>query len=588
MRRRPLLLISGEYIMPHKKNLSLRSKIFLTSIAVGFFIAIAFLLISRYIVNRVVVHRSNIFFQETVNQIGMRVDLQIQNANKKADMIANGQLLKNYMKDLKYGEINYNIVKYSIMRNVIKLIDLDGIDGIYIFPEGKPTINCYYAEPQLMESDSDAFALKQMLENSDLQKLWVIEPDHQKFSQYRTIRQKDDFYGIVQIRYHIDMFWNVLDPAANNLEGIFFISDENEDILISSFPSQIGMNTADLTWDSDLILTYPLIGETWKLTGVIVKDGIMEQVQIVLFLFGGVFVLIVCVIGAYVGLTFRYIQYPLKKILRGFESIAMGNLDTRLENNVETEFGFLIDHFNHTAERIQELIRQVYHQEVNYRKAEISALQGKLNPHFLYNVLDIIYWRVLIRDDEKTADILVALSDILRYSISQGNEFVFLSEDIRHTESYLKIQQALHENRLQYNFDIDKELESIWVPKLIMQPVIENAIKHGFAGRDEVLHISIQGKSCGEDIVFSIEDDGAGMSKETVEAVLAAVNGEMAKDSGMGLQLVHKRLEHTYGNGYGIEIDSVQNKGTEVRLRLKWSTEINLQENLNPRGEGYA
>lgn len=566
--------------MPKQKRLSLRRKLFLASIAVGLFIAVAFLLISRYIVNQVVVQRSNRFFQETVDQIGMRVDLQLLNANKKAEIIANSQLLKNYMKDLKYGEINYTIAKYSIMRNVIQMTDLEGIDGIYIFPEGKPTINCYYGEAQLAENDSDTFALEYILEKSNSQRLWVVEADAQKFSQYRTISQNDDFYGIVQIRYHIDVFRNILDPAANNLEGIFFISDENENILVSSEASQIGRNMAGLTWASNLILTHSLTGEPWKLTGVIIKDGIMEQVQIVFLLFGFVFILIVCAIGAYAGLTFRYIQYPLKKILRGFESIAMGNLDTRLEDNVEMEFGFLIDHFNHTAEQIQELIRQVYHQEVSYRKAEISALQGKLNPHFLYNVLDIIYWRVLMQDDEKTAEILVALSDILRYSISQGNEFVFLSEDIHHTESYLKIQQILHENRLQYDFDIDVELENIRVPKLIMQPVVENAIKYAFSGRDGVLHISIQGKSCGEDILFSIRDDGTGMDKETTDAVLAAAAGDMVKENGLGLQLVHKRLEHTYGKGYGIEIDSVLNEGTEVRLRLKWNTETSLWENL--------
>lgn len=167
----------------------------------------------------------------------------------------------------------------------------------------------------------------------------------------------------------------------------------------------------------------------------------------------------------------------VKQLLYGMERIQNGELDFTMERKKQDEFGMIIDSFNYMLVRIKELLHTVQRQRNNYYKLEMLALKSKLNPHFLYNAFDMIYWKMVLKNEYEIADVVAILADILRYCVNHKKEFVTVQEDMRYLSSYLSFQRLLLNEKLQYEIRIPDELSECEMPKLLIQPLVENAIK---------------------------------------------------------------------------------------------------------------
>ena len=162
------------------------------------------------------------------------------------------------------------------------------------------------------------------------------------------------------------------------------------------------------------------------------------------------------------------------------ERIQNGELDFTMERKKQDEFGMIIDNFNYMLVRIKEPFYAEYRDKRNnYYKLEMLALKSKLNPHFLYNAFDMIYWKMVLKNEYEIADVVATLADILRYCVNHKKEFVTVQEDMRYLSSYLSFQRLLLNEKLQYEIDIPEELSECVMPKLLIQPLVENAIKYG-------------------------------------------------------------------------------------------------------------
>jgi two-component system sensor histidine kinase YesM len=186
--------------------------------------------------------------------------------------------------------------------------------------------------------------------------------------------------------------------------------------------------------------------------------------------------------------------------------------------------------------------------------------------------LDLIYWKAIIKGEEEVAGIIVALSNILRYSISHKNEFVTVTEDMEQLKNYLMIQRLRFEDKLQYEFKIQKEIVDYKIPKLAIQPLVENCIKYAFQDMRRDGYILIQGYMDKDDLCFEVIDNGVGMSEEKVQ-MLYSLCESGSEEAGLGIQLVHQRAKYIYGEGYGVSIESAIGKGTIIKLRLGQKTE---------------
>lgn len=253
-------------------------------------------------------------------------------------------------------------------------------------------------------------------------------------------------------------------------------------------------------------------------------------------------------------------------IIRAIENVQNGNLDTRLNVNTNDEFQVFAEVYNQMLTDIKNLI------EVNKEKArenilsEIKQLESQFNPHFLFNTLEMIRYMVKM-DPASVNKIIVGLSELLRYSINNTISEIRLGEDFEYTKNYLLIQKYRFGKKFNYSIHVDEDAYDCVVPKLLIQPMIENAIKYGFANKKE-LTVQIKASFVEDNLVVVIYDDGIGIEPAVIEEMKKILKQGTNNTTHIGLYNVHRRVQLMYGEKYGVDILSQENSGTVVKIVL--------------------
>ena len=306
----------------------------------------------------------------------------------------------------------------------------------------------------------------------------------------------------------------------------------------------------------------------WKIVGVSFNDEITQAVksQVVV---GLIFALLFSAFMSAViyFLLSRTVTRPVRRLvasMQKFEKQAE-TFEYKADMSNVAEFQTLSTSFEHMVLMIQSLVEKVYNEEIVLRKTELKALQAQINPHFLYNTLDSIQW-MCEQDNSKDAVKMVgALAKLFRISISHGNEFIAISDELKHAESYLIIQSYRYKNQFTYSFDVDKSVLDCMCNKITIQPFIENAIYHGLDRMVDEGEIKIIVERRGKDIAIIVKDNGLGMTEEQCKAVLQKGRSD---SKGIGVKNVDDRLKIYFGEEYGITIDSELDVGTTVTIKI--------------------
>ena len=262
----------------------------------------------------------------------------------------------------------------------------------------------------------------------------------------------------------------------------------------------------------------------------------------------------------------RLISGPISQLMfamRDFEKNAEGFAFTPIGGT--SEMMALSDSFGDMVVRIQELMTRVRSEEVALRKTELRALQAQINPHFLYNTLDSIALMCEDGRNKDAVDMVNALARLFRISISKGHELIPIQKEVEHAQSYLKIQKFRYKNQFEYGFEVEEQCLKYYCNKITLQPIIENAIYHGVNGLVDEGHIEIRVRAEGEDVLFTVEDNGVGMEPEQIEEIFRR---KPDGKSGIGIKNVNDRLKIWFGDAYGITIESVPDEGTKVTVRM--------------------
>lgn len=234
------------------------------------------------------------------------------------------------------------------------------------------------------------------------------------------------------------------------------------------------------------------------------------------------------------------------------------------------EISALSDSFEHMAVRIQKLMEKVRQEEITLRKTELKALQAQINPHFLYNTLDAIAWMCEAGRNEDAVEMVNALARLFRISISRGHELIPIEKELQHAQSYLHIQNFRYKNQFQYTFDVDETCLQYYCNKITLQPIIENAIYHGMDRMVDEGMIQIGIHQMDDKIIFTVEDNGVGMTEEQCMEVLQKEPGDRA---GIGIKNVNDRIKIYFGEEYGLAIESELDEGTRVTITMPKITE---------------
>lgn len=271
----------------------------------------------------------------------------------------------------------------------------------------------------------------------------------------------------------------------------------------------------------------------------------------------------------------KNVYQPITNVESALHSIVTGDTELKLENiNESNELYPLYNDIHALTDRLKKLIDSEYSSGIMKKQAEIDALQSQINPHFLYNTLESIRGQAIEEGMDEIEKMVKSLADIFRYSITNKNEMVTLEEELRNVENYLNIQQFRFNNKFIVIRDIEEDTKKFLIPKLMIQPLVENAIIHGLETKEGKGTIKIKTRSTANSVIINIEDDGKGIDRETLdiinECLINGVNVKNTKDIhvGLGLININERIKLIFNDNYGLSIYSISNFGTNIELRI--------------------
>ena len=261
---------------------------------------------------------------------------------------------------------------------------------------------------------------------------------------------------------------------------------------------------------------------------------------------------------------------PLRKLNEAINDVSEGNFDQQVEVLTHDEVGEVAECFNRMVLAIKELIDKNYVITLQEKESELAALQAQINPHFLYNTLDSLYWQAMEQDNEEIAESILALSQLFRLVLSQGKREVTVGQETELVSRYLQIQQMRFSRRLQYEVTVEDAVKQEKIPKLILQPFVENAIVHGFENVSTCCKVTVTAAQRKNRMHFEITDTGIGMSQSQIDEIWEEEPDAYRKQriGRYAIKNIRERLERRYKEDFILEIKSEVGKGTTVILEL--------------------
>ena len=318
-------------------------------------------------------------------------------------------------------------------------------------------------------------------------------------------------------------------------------------------------------------VTVKTVGYTgWKLVGVVPVEGGFVSDSRQIFLFGLSLLLFSIFLMAF--LNFRisaHISDPIRRLEQSIKELEAGREDVEIEEGGCYEVQRLGHSIRSMVSTMRHLMDDIIEQEGQKRRSELEVLQSQINPHFLYNTLDSVIWMTEAGRYEEAIQMVTSLARLFRISLSRGKSIIPLADELEHARHYMNIQHIRYKNKFNTQINALPGTDGLYTMKLIVQPILENAIYHGMASAEDDGLITVTARREGEDLVIDVADNGLGMRPEVAASLLDEDRPEIrTSGSGIGVRNVHRRIRLTFGDRYGLTIFSEPDEGTTVRIRL--------------------
>lgn len=306
----------------------------------------------------------------------------------------------------------------------------------------------------------------------------------------------------------------------------------------------------------------------WKIINIIPINELNENINLMkyrtyflTFTFTSIAIILIIIIA-------NQIVNPLKRLSNAMKVIENGHFDVNINVTTKDEIGDLSKAFNSMTKKIKNLIKEVYTNKLTQKDLELKMLQNQINPHFIYNTLESIHMMAEINDDSETAKMAIYLGKIMRYGLSESTKMVTVADEINNLKAYIMLQESRYDNIEKIDINIDSNLFTAQIMKLVFQPIIENALYHGLDSRESGGIIKVIGHKVDNNMEFYITDNGAGMDSDHLYSLNGYINNLNDNFKSIGLKNVNQRIKLHYGNNYGIKITSEINVGTTVKILL--------------------
>lgn len=374
------------------------------------------------------------------------------------------------------------------------------------------------------------------------------------------------FAGVVVVDVSIDYMSGYLERYKPTSGSNVYITDQDGLIILSSNRSLVGMRQEEQMYDEDdyVMVSHGFDDLGWQMINAIPRKELYEQIDRIRYVTNiliAAISLALIMVGMILG---NSISKPIHMIVDSMKAKDMDSLDESLEYSYEDEFGYLVSHYNSMNLRIKELADRVTSVKVEKNRAELEALQTQIKPHFLYNTLDSINWLALSRGAEDVSHMITSLSDFFRYSLSGGKTIITLEDEFRQVESYMKVQAFRHPE-IDYELACDGQYGDTAIVKLTLQPLIENAIVHGFKDKKKDARITVSCFALDGYIHVSVIDNGVGVDTVAMNELL---DNSDRQTRGYGIINVQRRIRTHFGDDCGLNYISNEEMGTHVQVKL--------------------
>lgn len=409
---------------------------------------------------------------------------------------------------------------------------------------------------------------------------------YQDITSFKTIRQR---LGNLYLDMDLGKLSSVLQDMSMGVNEDFRIIDGSGRCIYSFQAFETGKTAEDmipllgsmtenrgsLLEDKQYVVYDKLQNCDWNVAARAGKDSVLQNLEgtkqyIAVFL-SGIFLILLCLYSWFL----KSVRRPVDLLKNGMLEIQKGNLENRIDVGFrEDEIGILAEGFNNMAEELEEYIKKVYVAEIRQRDAELDALKSQIKPHYLYNTLEVIRMTALEHDDKETSRMVESLSKQLKYLIGYNSDRVPLKREIENIREYFYIMRIRYENRIRLEVSIGEDVMEASIIKLSLQPIVENAVKHGLRPKKGSGIVRIEARSQSGFLEITVMDDGVGMSEKKLEELTGSLSQEemgMHTEEGwqhVGIKNAYDRIKKNFGPDYGLEIMSTEGTGTVIVYTL--------------------
>jgi len=575
-------------------NASIKVKLMVAYIGVSLFLVVLIGFIANYFFSAAIEESASESTLQAIRQANSTVDSYIQNAENVMTVLANNrQVLDTLRSSNPEQEGNVDLLRVSTGNYLASIVDgFPYFKGIALIGNDEKIISNEMYPSLTVPLTQEAWYIR----SAAHPKTVIIEPMPvaRNLTYYNPISADEiismtmsisdpsngNILGVILIDLDINILGETLKNTKVGKNGFIFIVDQAGESIYTPLNKVVyrikpewltkndtGIINKQITGEDYQLIYSKSVYTGWKTVGVFSLNETLQQVANFRYILMVVLIIAMILVGMFSIVFSTGLTKPLRKLRGLMKQAEHGDFTVHFDSLYLDEVGQLGNSFNAMIDEIRHLVELIYRQQQQKRSAELTTLQSQIKPHFLYNTFDTIHWMARRQGAKDIEQIIAALTKLYRIGLSKGNEVITVGEEMEHVRNYLIIQSIRYMDILEYEIDCPKEITGLFVQKLILQPVVENAIYHGIKNRTEPGKIKLRAFIEDEKLVFEVQDDGPGISKKRLDEIMNQIQSEDNQDIGYGLYNVNKRIILMHGKEYGVSIKSVEREGTTVTIR---------------------
>jgi len=579
------------YLKKQLKDLKIFYKMLFICVAVTILISLLSGGITYYIASDIIKKKTVAQTSETIRQLSENCDSFMEIINNRIDYMAYNPTVQE---ELIYGEPGEEERGYysgtrKVKRLMVQMFKSTQMEDIEIYGANGKLYFCSIRgtdEPVLANEQE----LKQIAEDNAGAIMWVNDIETSGCMQVvKEIKDNLSMRSLGILRTSIRL--SALERIQKNVDfassgRTLLLDDRNHLILggeteLTEKVDELFTNWNDsfqYTIDGKVYQVVYVVSEYtgWKTIGIlpdkVITDSIIPlQLATMIAIAAGI------ILSLFLSVFMsRFMGRPISNTVNALRQVSKGDFSVRLESDRQDEFGELNQEFNYTINRMETLLEEITQSRILNKEMEFKALQAQINPHFLYNALDTVNWMARKQGQDDICEMISAVSNLLRISISNKEAMFTIEKELRYVQDYLYIQQTRYRNRFEADFQIQDDIMHQRLPKLTLQPLVENAIVHSVEVSQKKTTLEVKGYRTGEEVIIEVTDTGVGMDERTLEKLLKPSKEKTVINTahtGLGIYAVHQRLQYLYGERYGLTVTSRLKEGTKIVIRIPFQAD---------------